>query len=47
MFVLFARPWPDSLDLGIIVLYFAGVVLIPTIGYGLMVADIRAYYRAH
>ena len=42
-----ARPsWPDPIDRSVIVLFVAGVVALPAIGYWCMVVDIRAYLRA-
>lgn len=40
------RPWPDALDWSAIAVFLAVVVGIPTVGYWLLVIDIRRYLRS-
>ena len=41
-----ARFWPDAIDWSAILVYFGLLVVVPSVGYWLMVADVRAYWRA-
>lgn len=40
------RPWPDAVDIGILLAFFGGIAALLLVGYIVMVLDIRAWMRA-
>ncbi len=46
MSILFSKVWPDALDWGAMLFFFALALGVPVLGYLIMVVDVRAYLRA-